>query len=65
MEDGDGGSSEEIGVIETTLSAIMGKKAQTFEGELLHNSKPNRGKIIVRAESTKQSNLTLKVQFNW
>ena len=25
MEDGDGGSSEEIGVVETTLSAIMGK----------------------------------------
>ena len=27
MEDGDGGSSEEIGVVVTSLAAIMGKKA--------------------------------------
>ena len=29
-------SSEEIGVVETTLGSIMGKRAQTFESELLH-----------------------------
>jgi hypothetical protein len=38
MEDGDTStSSEEIGVVETTLAGIMGKRAQTFEAELLHN----------------------------
>lgn len=53
MEDGDGDSSQEIGVLETTLSTIMGKKAQTFEGELQHGNELNRGKIIVCAESTR------------
>ena len=52
MEDGDTKTvSEEIGVVETTLAGIMGKRAQTFEAELLHNSHKNRGNIIVRAES--------------
>jgi hypothetical protein len=38
MLDGDSKTtSEEIGVVETTLAAIMGKRAQTFEAELLHN----------------------------
>lgn len=66
MEDGDTKTvSEEIGVVETTLAGIMGKRAQTFEAELLHNSHKNRGNIIVRAESINQSNKTVQLQFNW
>ena len=66
MEDVDSSTSAElIGEVETTLASIMGKKAQTFEAELLHNNKKNRGNIIVRAESMKQSNKTVKMQFTW
>jgi hypothetical protein len=66
MEDVDSKtSSEEIGVVETTLASIMGKRAQTFEAELLHHQHKNRGNIIVRAESLKQSNKTVKMQFSW
>ena len=46
-------TAEEIGVVETTLASIMGKKAQTFEAELLHQQHKSRGTIIVRAESLK------------
>lgn len=66
MEDVDSSTSAElIGEVETTLASIMGKKAQTFEAELLHNNQKNRGNIIVRAESMKQSNKTVKMQFTW
>ena len=65
MEDGDTTSSEEIGTVETTLAGIMGKRAQTFESELLHGQHKNRGNIIVRAESLKQSNKSVKLQLNW
>ena len=66
MEDVDSSTSAElIGEVETTLASIMGKRAQTFEAELLHNNQKNRGNIIVRAESMKQSNKTVKMQFNW
>ncbi len=66
MLDGDSKTtSEEIGVVETTLAGIMGKRAQTFEAELLHHQQKNRGNIIVRAESIKQSNKTLNFQINW
>lgn len=52
MEDVDSSTSAElIGEVETTLASIMGKRAQTFEAELLHNNQKNRGHIIVRAES--------------
>jgi hypothetical protein len=52
MEDVDTSTSAElIGEVETTLASIMGKRAQTFEAELLHNNQKNRGNIIVRAES--------------
>ena len=54
MEDADTKTTaEEIGVVETTLASIMGKKAQTFEAELVHHQHKNRGNIIVRAESIK------------
>ena len=66
MLDGDSKTtSEEIGVVETTLAGIMGKRAQTFEAELLHNQHKNRGNIIVRAESIKQSNKTLNFRTSW
>lgn len=66
MEDADSNTtSEEIGVVETTLAGIMGKRAQTFEAELLHKNQKNRGNIIVRAESIKQSNKNLNFQINW
>ena len=66
MEDVDSSTSAElIGEVETTLASIMGKRAQTFEAELLHNNQKNRGNIIVRAESMKQSNKTVKMQFTW
>jgi len=66
MEDVDSKtSSEEIGVVETTLGAIMGKRAQTFESELLHQQQKNRGTIIIRAESLNQSNKTVRMQFSW
>lgn len=56
MKDGDTNSSEKIGETETTLASIMGKKAQTFEGDLLQNNIVIHGKVIVRAEAVKQSN---------
>lgn len=66
MDDGDSKTtSEEIGIVETTLAGIMGKRAQTFEAELIHNQHKNRGNIIVRAESIKQSNKTLNFQISW
>ena len=46
-----------IGEIETTMGEIMGSKAQVFTRELkAPKKKEKRGKIIIRAESIKESN---------
>ena len=43
-----------IGFIESTLGNIVGSKAQTFVAELLQPF--NRGRIIVRSDSVRESN---------
>ena len=48
---------ELVGYVETTIGQIVGTKNQTFMADLtLKGSSKSRGKIIVRADSVKESN---------
>lgn len=60
MQDGNNvsGNTDIIGFCETTIGTIVGSKQQTFMAELsLPGSKRSRGKLIVRADSVKESNM--------
>ena len=55
--DVDGRQLEHIGTAETTISKIMTAQRQTWMADLTLGGKPqSRGKIIVRADSVKNSN---------
>ena len=58
------GNSELIGIVETTVGTVVGSKQQTFMGELFIPGKAqkSRGKIIVRADSVKESNIEVKMR---
>ena len=63
--DDDGGKKEEQGMHTTTISHLIGAKRQTYHGELKHSSKKgNRGYIIVKTDSVKESNKTSKMTVN-
>jgi hypothetical protein len=58
--DGDNalGGHDTIGSSETTIGTIVGSKQQTFMSDLLmKGSSKSRGKLIVRADAVKESNM--------
>ena len=66
MVDDDGTKNEQIGVLETTLAAIMGSKAQNLQADLhQEQTSKSQGKIIVRADAVKDSNLEYQFSFVW
>lgn len=65
IDDDGNGSFDMIGSTETTLGTIMGTKGQTFLAELqVPNKKGSRGKIVVRADSIKDSNWEAQMKIN-
>lgn len=63
--DGDNvsGRHDVIGSAETTLGAIVGAKQQTFMAELTKKSESkSRGKLIVRADPVKESNMEVHLK---
>ena len=66
MVDDDGTKNEQIGVLETTLAAIMGSKAQNLQADLhQEQTSKSQGKIFVRADAVKDSNLEYQFSFVW
>jgi len=64
LDDDGNGTYDVIGYAETTLGHILGSRNQTFLADLKKEGKTAiRGKIIVRADSIKESNweVTMKV----
>jgi hypothetical protein len=60
-----GGNLDMIGIVETTLGAIVGAKQQTFIAELKKpGSTSKRGQIIIRADSVKESNMDVALQIS-
>ena len=63
MDSDDQTADDEIGIVETSIAAIMGARAQVLESDLMYKSeKKPRGKLVVRAETQQQSNLTQHMQ---
>ena len=57
------GAYDMIGFAETTLGAMVGAKQQTFTSDLLTaSSQKSRGKIIVRCDSVKESNMDIMMR---
>lgn len=59
-----GGTLDLIGTCETTIGAIVGSKQQTFMGDLLAGTTTSRGKIIVRADAVKESNMDVSLRIS-
>jgi len=57
------GNTSLIGIVETTVGAIVGAKQQTFVADVLVPGKASsRGKLIVRADSVKESNIDVTMR---
>lgn len=59
-----GGTLDLIGTCETTVGTIVGSKQQTFMGDLLAGTTASRGKIIVRADAVKESNMDVSLRIS-
>ena len=63
--DGDNalGGHDMIGSAETTVGTILGSKQQTFMSDLsMQGSSKSRGKLIVRADAVKESNMDVRMK---
>lgn len=64
MDSDDQTADDMIGEFETTVGALMGAQYCTLEGDL-KNKSSLCGKIVVKAEVEKVSNLNYHLQFKW
>ena len=67
MIDDDGsGDYDVIGEVLTTMGAVMGAKAQMFQGTLTKSgASGSQGQLIVRAEAVQASNVSARFKFRW
>ena len=67
MIDDDGsGDYDVIGEVLTTMGAVMGAKAQMFQGTLTKSgASGSQGQLIVRAEAVQSSNVSARFKFRW
>jgi Ca2+-dependent lipid-binding protein len=57
------GNNSLIGSVETTVGSIVGSRQQTFIGDVVLPGKTaSRGKLIVRADSVKESNMEITMR---
>lgn len=63
--DEDPNKSEELGSHVTTVGKLVGAKKQTYFADLQHsNKKGDNGKIIVRSDAIKESNMSVTMQLS-